>query len=76
MFATQIAPAQEPSCATSAQAPRQARADHGPAWSLWRTTEVSTLRALYPSGGSRAVHEALPHRSLSIGFKLSDLFGR
>lgn len=36
-----------------------------PAWSFWRTHEVATLRALYPSGGSAAVYAALPYRSLS-----------
>lgn len=39
------------------------RPQHAPAWALWRTTEVSALRALYPAGGSQAVHEALPHRT-------------
>lgn len=38
---------------------------HVPSSHLWRTTEVSTLRALYPAGGSTEVHAALPHRSLS-----------
>lgn len=31
----------------------------------WRTTEIATLRALYPQGGAAAVVAALPHRTLS-----------
>jgi len=29
----------------------------------WSADEIATLCRLYPEGGSRAVHEALPHRS-------------
>lgn len=59
-------------------APGRASGHHGaprrPAWALWKTTEVSTLRALYPSGGSQAVQQALPHRSASsICAKARDL---
>lgn len=73
MYATTTAPAVAPhtGAARSQTPPRQ---QHLPAWALWRTTELSTLRALYPSGGSQAVHEALPHRSLgSIRAKASTL---
>lgn len=31
----------------------------------WLTTEVATLRALYPDGGAQAVQEALPGRTLA-----------
>jgi len=43
----------------------------------WSVDEIATLRRLYSEGGSRAVHEALPHRSRSSikvkAHKLDDL---
>lgn len=32
---------------------------------FWTTTEVATMRELYPKGGTKAVSAALPHRSLA-----------
>lgn len=31
----------------------------------WRTTEIAVLRARYPTGGAKAVHADLPHRTLA-----------
>ena len=36
-----------------------------PARAEWLTTEVATLRALYPRGGAKAVHAALQHKTLA-----------
>lgn len=32
----------------------------------WTADELDVLRRLYPTGGARAVHAALPHRSLGV----------
>lgn len=52
---------------------RSAHADHGqqsidgedclPSSKFWTTAELSTLRAIYPVGGSFAAHAALPNRT-------------